>query len=242
MPALSYLRVGHKGADRLAPGNTLASFDAAVAAGVDMIEFDVLPAKPDGSGELLLAHDYEVLERRGAATLHEGLAHLAGPAFAELTLDVDMKLAGYETRVLDALRAHGLAERTLVTTMEVESLPIVRAAAPDIRLGWSVPKVKRNYLANPWTRPFALALAAAGRRIVPRRLARAVAEGRVDAIMAHHALVTPRLVDAVLGAGGELYVWTVDDGAHIEALARLGVTGIISNDPRLFAAPEPAAA
>jgi glycerophosphoryl diester phosphodiesterase len=239
---VSYRRVGHKGADHLAPGNTPASFDAALAAGVDMIEFDVLPAKTDGSGELLLAHDYEVLQRGDAPTLDEGLAHLASPAFAGLAFDVDMKLAGYETRVVDALRAHGLAERTLVTTMEVESLPIVRAQAPDIRLGWSVPKVRRNYLANPWTRPFALALAAAGRRILPARFARAVSEGRVDAIMAHQSLVTARLVDAVLGAGGELYVWTVDDAARIEALARLGVTGIISNDPRLFAAPAPTAA
>ena len=38
-------RVGHKGADLIAPGNTLASFDAALAAGVDMIEFDVLPER-----------------------------------------------------------------------------------------------------------------------------------------------------------------------------------------------------
>ena len=42
MPALTYRRVGHKGADHIAPGNTLASFDAALAAGVDMVEFDVL--------------------------------------------------------------------------------------------------------------------------------------------------------------------------------------------------------
>ena len=38
---MSYRRVGHKGADLIAPGNTLASFDAAIEAGVDMIEFDV---------------------------------------------------------------------------------------------------------------------------------------------------------------------------------------------------------
>ena len=40
-------RVGHKGADLIAPGNTFASFDAALAAGVDMIEFDVLPEAHD---------------------------------------------------------------------------------------------------------------------------------------------------------------------------------------------------
>ena len=34
--------VGHKGADLIAPGNTLESFKAAVEAGVDTIEFDVI--------------------------------------------------------------------------------------------------------------------------------------------------------------------------------------------------------
>ena len=43
--------------------------------------------------------------------------------------------------------------------------------------------------------------------------------------------------DAVRGAGGELYVWTVDDAQRIAWLERLGVTGVITNDPRLFGAP-----
>ena len=47
-------RIGHKGADALAHGNTAASFDAALSAGVDMIEFDVLPERLDGSGALPL--------------------------------------------------------------------------------------------------------------------------------------------------------------------------------------------
>jgi glycerophosphoryl diester phosphodiesterase len=42
------------------------------------------------------------------------------------------------------------------------------------------------------------------------------------------------MVDAVLGAGGELYVWTVDEVPVIRWLERLGVTGVITNDPRLF--------
>ena len=52
--------------------------------------------------------------------------------------------------------------------------------------------------------------------------------------MAHQVLVSRRLVKAVHSAGGELYVWTVDDAARIRALEALGVDGVITNDPRLF--------
>jgi glycerophosphoryl diester phosphodiesterase len=52
--------------------------------------------------------------------------------------------------------------------------------------------------------------------------------------MAHYRLITPRLADAIRGAGGELYAWTVDDAERIAELERFGVTGVISNDPRLF--------
>lgn len=233
MPALK--RIGHKGADLIAPGNTLESFDAALAAGVDMVEFDVLPEHRDGSGRLVLAHDFEAAGRGTPLTLEEGLAHFAQDAWAGVELDVDLKMAGYEGRVIDALRAYGLAERTLISTMEEESLPIVRAAAPEIRLGWSVPKVRRNYLGNPWTRLPALAAARYAQLVLPRRAARAIRDGRIDAVMSHWALVTPRLARAIEAAGGELYVWTVDDPKRIAALDAIGVTGIITNDPRLFA-------
>ena len=228
-------RIGHKGADLIAPGNTLESFDAALAAGVDMVEFDVLPEHRDGSGRLALAHDFEAAARGTPVTLEEGLTHFAQDAWAGVELDVDLKMAGYETRVIEALRAYGLAERALISTMEEESLPVVRAAAPDIRLGWSVPKVRRNYLGNPWTRLPALAAARYAQVVLPRRAARAIRDGRIDAVMSHWALVTPRLARAIEAEGGELYVWTVDDPERIAALDAIGVTGIITNDPRLFA-------
>ncbi len=52
--------------------------------------------------------------------------------------------------------------------------------------------------------------------------------------MAHWRLVTPALAHEIARAGGELYVWTVDDAERIAELERIGVTGVISNDPRLF--------
>jgi glycerophosphoryl diester phosphodiesterase len=233
MPDLK--RIGHKGADLIAPGNTLESFDAALAAGVDMVEFDVLPEFADGSGRLVLAHDFEASAGRTPLTLEEGLAHFCQDAWAGVELDVDLKGVGYEERVVTALREHGLVDRTLISTMEEVSLRTVRALAPELRLGWSVPKIRRNYLANPLTRLPALGAAKVVQRVLPRRAARAIAAGEIDAIMSHWALVTPRLAQAVARAGGELYVWTVDDAVRIAALERLGVTGIITNDPRLFA-------
>ena len=58
--------------------------------------------------------------------------------------------------------------------------------------------------------------------------------GGCEAIMAHRLLVSARLVEAVHAAGGEVYVWTVDDAARIKSFERLGVDGVITNDPRLF--------
>ena len=229
-------RVGHKGADLIAPGNTRASFDAALAAGVDMIEFDVLPARwpADDDTPLILAHDYEHATD-GAPTLDEGLEHLKADGFAEVELDVDLKLPGYESRVVEALRDHGLVERTLVSSQYMRSLVKIRSLEPRLRLGWSVPRARRDYTKSVlWLLPALSALAFMRRRL-PGLAAGHLGEGRVDALMAHHRLATPQLVDAVHGAGGELYVWTVDDAEHIRRLEAMGVDAVITNDPRLFA-------
>ena len=68
-----------------------------------------------------------------------------------MELDVDLKLPGYERRVVEALREHGLVERTLVSTLFMRSLVALRELEPRLRLGWSVPRVKRDYTASPLT-------------------------------------------------------------------------------------------
>jgi glycerophosphoryl diester phosphodiesterase len=221
-------RIGHKGAAHIAPGNTLASFDAALAHGVDMIEFDVL----EHEGRLVLAHDPEHAGP-DAPPLEEGLAHLAE---AGVDLDVDIKHYGYEERVVEALRAFGLVDRALVSTMYMRSLVKIRQLEPQLRLGWSVPRLRRDYSRPAWALPAYPGLIYL-RRKLPRVAREHLAAGRCDALMVHQKLVTERLVRAIRGAGGELYVWTVDDAARIRALEALGVTGVITNDPRLFERP-----
>lgn len=228
-------RVGHKGADLIEPGNTLESFNAAIAHGVDMIEFDVLPER--GTGRLILAHDHRDGRSRQALTLEEGLAHFATDAFDEIELDVDLKLPGYELRVVEALRSFGLLTRSLISTFYPRSLALIRAAEPTVPLGWSVPRARRDYIRNPFLALPALGILNVLKRGLPGRAARAIRAGRCEAIMAHWRLVTEELVSSVTGAGGALYVWTVDEPERIRALEALGVTGIITNDPRLFGAP-----
>ena len=136
------IRVGHKGAAHVAPGNTIESFEAALEHGVDMIEFDVLRTR---DGRLVLAHDYEDAESRDCLTLDEGLDHFAGETYSGVELDVDLKLPGYEREVIDGLRERGLHERSLVSTMYPESLERLGELAPGLRRGWSVPRPSWAY-------------------------------------------------------------------------------------------------
>ena len=244
-------RGGHKGADRIVPGNTRASFDAALAAGVDMIEFDVVSEPPpdwrsvsvaaaerrpyDGD-RLVLAHDWRDASSRAVQTLEQGLDHLAAEPFAEVELDIDLKLPGYELRVVEALRERGLLDRALISSQYRQSLALVRWAEPKVRLGWSVPKLRRDPFRHRAMLPAAAALVWLARWVMPARAGAAIRHGACDALMAHWRLVTPRLVRAVADAGGELYVWTVDELPLIRRLEALGVTGVITNDPRLFSA------
>jgi glycerophosphoryl diester phosphodiesterase len=227
-------RVGHKGAAHIEHGNTLASFDAALRHNVDMIELDVLSENPDGSGRLLVAHDYEDIRERTPLTFDQALEHLTAGAFAEIELDVDIKLPGYELRALETLRDFDLIPRTLISGMFQQGLALIREAEPTLRLGWSVPRVRRDYTTDMLTAIPALAFLTGYRAVLPRRAHAALKEGRYDAIMAHWRVVTRALVRAVADGGGDLYVWTVDDVRMINKLTRMGVDGIITNDPRLF--------
>ncbi len=204
---------------------------------VDMVELDVLPEHRDGSGRMLLAHDYADAGRRAPLTLEEGLDRLCTADLGAIELDVDLKLPGYELRALEALRERGLVERSLVSSLYRDGLSQIRAAEPGLRLGWSVPRVRRDWTASRLTILPSLTVLEAMKRALPTRAGRVLRAGEVDVLMAYWRLVTPRLVRAVHRAGGLLYAWTVDDPARLRAFEALGVDGIVTNRPGLFTEP-----
>ena len=246
------LLVGHKGADSIRPGNTIESFEAAVEAGVEVIELDVLRPRSDfdhrddwrradagpvgePGGPLLIAHDWGDAKRRRPLTLAEGLDAFGTAPLDRIRIDLDLKLAGREDEVVSALRKRRLVDRASISTMEVSSLAELRRLEPSLRLGWTVPKITRDWNSIPWAKPLVLAALTSFRRRLPALVRRRAPRMGVGSIWAYHPVITRRLVDACHGAGLELVAWTVDDLERMRRLADLGVDGICTNDPRLFA-------
>jgi glycerophosphoryl diester phosphodiesterase len=210
-------RIGHGGASALARANTIASFDAALEVGVDMIEFDVRAWR----GQLVLAHTVFHARLPKNVLLHEALQHLASGRFDGVELNVDLKHCGCEAALLDELRSAGLLERTLISSQVPEVLDCVRALDPGARVGISVGgRVAR--MSRHWRDWRAQVLAGLAAR-------------RWDAVMAQHRLIDGSLLAQVAERSGLLYAWTVNERAAIERLRLLGVHGITTADPRLFA-------
>jgi glycerophosphoryl diester phosphodiesterase len=225
----SPLRVGHS---VVAPAQPLASLAARLAdADWDMLELDVLRR----DGELVVAHDpsdFTAAPSIPFAAALDALRELAGPT---VRFDVDVKATGYEAEVATAIVAAGIAERTLISTMHRSSLQALRACAPELARGLSVPLARRNYLASPLTRPGAYAMLAYLRRVLPAQVTAVLDAGDANAIMAHWGVVTERLVSVTRDRGAELHVWTVDDPSRLGRLISLGVSGVISNRWETFA-------
>jgi glycerophosphoryl diester phosphodiesterase len=210
-------RIGHGGASALAPANTLASFDAALEVGIDMVEFDVRACR----GELILAHTVFDARLPGRVRLQHALDHLSSRRYAGVELNVDLKRTGCEAALLQALRAAGMLERTLISSQVPEILDRVRALEPRARVGISVGgRVARA--SRRW-------------RDWRVQVLHGLRERRWDAVMAQHRLVDPGLLEEVVARRGLLYAWTVNERPAIDRLRLLGVHGIATADPRLFA-------
>jgi glycerophosphoryl diester phosphodiesterase len=231
--------VGHKGADAIAHGNTLESFAAAVEAGVDTIEFDVLWL-PDSHlpieerAPLVVAHDWEDAERRTPLFLTEALDAFLAPPLDQVEINLDIKLPGREEEIVFALRERGLMERAMISTMELYSLGEILRLAPELRRGWTYPKVTKDWTSKRWAKGPMLAALVAMRHRLPGLAAQKLPQMGVEAMWVYHPLVTPRLARICDLAKVELIAWTVDDAARMQKLLDAGVSGLCSNDPRLF--------
>jgi glycerophosphoryl diester phosphodiesterase len=232
--------VGHKGADLIAPGNTLESFRAAVAAGVDTVELDVLWLRDaqlplEQRAPLVVAHDWADAARRTPLALTAALDAFLEPPLDGVEIDLDIKLPGREEEIVAALRERDLIGRAMVSTMEMYSLARIRELEPRLRRGWTYPKVTKDWTSRRWAKAPMLAALVGMRYRLPGLAAQELPKLGVSAMWVYHPLVSARLARICRLAGVELIAWTVDEEARMRELVEAGVTGLCSNDPRIFA-------
>jgi glycerophosphoryl diester phosphodiesterase len=243
------IRVGHKGAAALEPENTLRSISRALELGVDMVEVDVVSL---ADGTLVLAHSDDLHEiSHGAAsgrvtgeslaelrevapdlpTLDEALALLAGSS-ADVQLDV--KAPGYERLLVEAVRRHALAERTLVSSCYPEVLRLAGELEPALRRGLTYPFDRRGISGRRFLRPAVWAALHGLRAALPRRIAGLLARADASVATLQYSVISAAVVRRCHDAGAQVLAWTVDDPVLYARLAALGVDGVITNDPRIF--------
>ena len=223
------LRIGHRGAAALAPENTLRSFAAALEAGVDLIEFDVIA---DRTGALVVAHGPEDVGPE-TPSLDEALQWFVDEA-PTTGVHLDLKLTRRERDVVDAVRRAGVAERSFVSSYYFGTARAVAGQDGVVRTGFTVPRrilrLSEEGRGSPVTRVGLRLL----RRLTPLAVRPLLAVTRATALVLHHSLVTERSVRAAHARGAAVVTWTVDDPVLLARVDAAGVDAIVTNDPRLF--------
>jgi glycerophosphoryl diester phosphodiesterase len=137
------LIVAHRGASSLAPENTLEAFEAAIAVGADMVEFDV---RSTADGVLVAFHDplppvrYDELHPRPPR-----LEEVVELCATRIALDVELKEAGVEADVLEIVRGTSF----IVTSFLPEVVADVKRLRPEVRVGLLLDRNTTSWAAGP---------------------------------------------------------------------------------------------
>jgi glycerophosphoryl diester phosphodiesterase len=246
-----FARVGHRGASALAPENTLQALELAVELGCDMLEFDVLDL---ADGTLVLAHSNDLREvSHGAArgrvrsrdleglrrvapdlpTLDEALAFCAD-RLPGIGLQIDLKRLGVEAATVEAVRRHGVLDRSWISTFEARSLRRLAELEPELPRSYTLPRDRFGISKRGPLAPVVRAALGSLGASLPRRLAVMLARARAGAATLHYSIASRAAIDSAHEVDAAVYVWTVDDPRLAERLVRDGADGIITNDPRIF--------
>lgn len=219
------LRIGHRGAAALAPENTLEAFGAAVELGCDLIEFDVLEL----DGALVVAHSPGEVPAK-PATLDEALGFLAGTPAG---VHADLKTRGAAAALTDRLGAHGLVERTLVSSFDPAALRMLRPLEPALRLGLTYPQDRFGISRRRALAPLVLGGLASMRAALPARIGRMLAAAHASAAVLHWSVVSRAAVDRCHALGVPVLAWTALTEEQVSRLDDLGVDGVVADDPRI---------
>lgn len=228
------LIIAHRGASAVAPENTIAAFEAAIAAGADGIEFDVRLTR---DGVPVVIHD-ETLRRTSRVR-----GRVADLTFAELNrIDVGSWFGQGQfvnERVPSLEQLFELfRSNNMVLYLEMKSLEQPRLAEACCQLIHDHGLKDRvvfecfEHSALEAVRNIDSTLKTAALFQPPSSfiLKRAQAIGASE-IALHHRLTNKRLIEKARLANLKVVTWTVDDPAWVSRARTQGIDALITNNP-----------
>jgi glycerophosphoryl diester phosphodiesterase len=217
--------VAHRGSAQTAPENTIAAFEAAIALGADMIEFDV---RTTTDRKLVVCHDPKVDGRPIAQLLWSELRAInpAIPSLEEtlqcckdrIWLDVELKEIGQEMDAIALLLEHLMRDQFVVTSFHLESLRVTRRTDPEIAIGLLL---KRSWRDRLWNH-----------QILDRHAQ--IIDLQPDFLAPQVQLLGTSWLEQVNVLELPYWVWTVNDADRLSALSKnQQVHAIVTDDVAL---------
>ena len=214
--------IGHRGAAAVAPENTLAALEAAVAARADLVEFDV-------GADLTLAHSHR---ERPAERLDLDAA-LEFLREHEIGVHLDLKEVGVEREAVDAIDRHGLRGRAIVSTAWPRTVRRLAEIAPDVPRAIGYPRDRYGVARFGWPRTLTRVGAAALRAAMPARVPVLLRWAHADTLALHHALLSRAAVRASHALGAPVLGYTANEPELVERLTAMGVDAVVTDDPAM---------
>lgn len=233
---VEFYNVAHRGFSMAAPENTMPSFQKAIEAGANMLEMDVMLT---GDNHVIVFHDFSVGRTTNGTGLVKklNLSHIrsldAGMWFShkyvseqvplldevlelargKVRLNVEMKhrrrngAAALVDRCLKIVDRHRMNDDVLFSSFNLEALRHLHDRSPHLRIA---PLYRHNL--NPTRRSFPLRYGAQG-------------------VVLNHLFLNRATVDQFHRLGIHVFVYTVNNLRRIEKMFRIGVDGIVSDNP-----------
>ncbi|MBR2453890.1 MAG: glycerophosphodiester phosphodiesterase [Clostridia bacterium] len=235
--------LGHRGISAKYPENTIASFEAAIDAGVDLIEFDINVTK---DGELVVIHDNDIArtsDREGLTrsyTLSElksfdfGYPQRFGesfkgyqiPTFREVLelvkcksetvlLNVEIKDMDHETvdKTIAMLREFGMDECSVIACFDAEIIRYTKSTYPSMRCQGFPGRYMKNFTEETYLCMFGMGIPIGAKDSTDEQIRADIELARSRGILA--------------------WLYTADTPEKVKLCVDYGCDNITGNDPEV---------
>ena len=222
--------MGHRGASKIAPENTLKAFKEAIRLKADAVEFDV---QETVEGEIVIIHDYDTLRTAGTEGIVEQmtlkelkklnfgngeqiptLLELIELAKDKISLNCEIKVEGIAKKLIQIFQNADILDSTIISSFLHEELITIQKIEPQLKLATLVPTGAGKF--SDWN--------------YKKKLIDFTSENNYYAINPLYKLADKQFIEYAHEKNIKVFPWTVDSGIAMKKLINMGTDGIITND------------